>query len=208
DGAGEEPIAEAGEHVVIIAVRVAQVARADHQVIALADLGDHLRNELGVAIAIRAERQDDVARELRQGVEIGEADPRPALDEDLIAVRAAPFEGAVGRAAVNDDELIVPFRPDARKDGLDPLHLVQGEGDERDFHHLDRGKNGRAHHSDAPGDGHDITGHVLPPPRASDSVRFSSKLDRDGFYVERMHHNYYRAIIISRHHALRDDPGL
>src|SRR5437879_895217 len=115
-------------------MRVAEIARANDKVAAFANLRDHLWDELRGAISVGAERQDDVASQTRQDVKIGVADSPPLLFEYLVTMLPAPFDGAVARTAVNDDKLVVPFAPNGREDDLDPVDLVQGQGNDRNVH--------------------------------------------------------------------------
>src|SRR5205823_1517676 len=75
-------------------------------------------------VAVRAERDDDVADRARERVDVGEARARVLLLDDLVAELARVLRRAVGRAVVRDEDLVDPLGPDVRHDRAHALDLV------------------------------------------------------------------------------------
>jgi len=99
-------------------------AVADHKVKALIDSVRQGWNPLRITVAVRAERQHDVAGDLVQHFQIGEANSVLPLNMYLVAMIPAPFNCAVRRSPVDDDELVVPGSLDAGQDGLHTVDLI------------------------------------------------------------------------------------
>ena len=125
DGPREKPVAETRDQIIVLARRAFGVARTDDQVVAFAHLRDELWDRVDGTVSVGAERDDDVAFELIENLQIGEADAFLFLHMDCVAVFAGPFDRAVGRAAVGNDDLIEPFTGDERHERLHALNLIE-----------------------------------------------------------------------------------
>ena len=136
DDLRETPVAESCHDRVVLASRAVDVAGADDEVVSFRSFGDEARDGQRVRIAVSHELDDVLAlRNLHRVAHAG-AVSAAALPQHLESVGLAPFDRAVGRAAVNDDDLVHPGSIDLGGDDLDGVDFVQRENGQRKGWHL------------------------------------------------------------------------
>lgn len=125
DDLGEAPVAESRRERVVVALRAVDVARADDQVVAVRDFIDEPGNRERVGIAVGHELDHELALGDFHDFAHRGAVAAPALPQHPQAVRLAPLDRAVGRAAVDDNDFSDPVVLDLRNHDRQGLHFVQ-----------------------------------------------------------------------------------
>src|ERR1051326_1721580 len=128
DPAGEELM---GGHAAPLPLPTA--ARADHKIIAaLGDRLDEKRDQLGAVAAVAIEKNDDVA--IRGGLSAGPAGAPVATfaqADDLRTLRPRALDGAVGTAAISDNDVVDNFPRHGGKHAPDRVLFIERRNHER-----------------------------------------------------------------------------
>src|SRR3989338_3168397 len=99
-------VAESRDTIVIVALRIFEIARGDDQIVSFPYLSCQLGYLFRNGISIGAEYDDDISRRLLHRLSECRSCPFPPLPEYTIAGLIGIFDSAVGRAAIDDDELV------------------------------------------------------------------------------------------------------
>ena len=126
DCSGEKPIAEGRHKIVVIAFCRLKVARANHEVKTFAHLVNKGRDCIWWRIAIRTESNYQVSFDQRQNFEICKANPFALLDKQSIIVFKCPLNRSIGRATIDDNNLITPLLLDLGHNDFHAFNFVEG----------------------------------------------------------------------------------
>ena len=96
DGVSEEPIAERGQSIVILALGGWQIAGADDHVVAFLNLGDEEGDGFDGRVAVGAEGDDEIPQHLGEALHIGGVQALSFLADDVAADGFRIFGGAIG----------------------------------------------------------------------------------------------------------------
>lgn len=123
DGLRKEPVSEAGEKVVIVAMGLATVWATDSEIVTFVNFRNQFRNAFEKTIG--ADRQNNVADNHRRYFDIGETNASALLHVNWVPIVSAPFDCPVCGVTVQNQDSVMPRRLDLGWDNLNSINLVQ-----------------------------------------------------------------------------------